>query len=91
VAERTPSVRPIVAAAVAGSGLDVVDGARVDGEQVGAERVDAGEEVGLAGAGDTQDGDEGRDADGDAQDGQAGADAAGAQPDGADREQVARS
>jgi hypothetical protein len=84
-------VRPIVAAAVAGSGLDVVDGARVDGEQVGAERVDAGEEVGLAGAGDTQDGDEGRDADGDAQDGQAGADAAGAQPDGADREQVARS
>ena len=56
-----------------------------DGEQVGAQPVDLGEQPSLGGCGEAEDGHDGGDADGDAQRGQAGPQRAGAQPDAAIR------
>ena len=63
-------------AVCAGEGLAVGDG-----EQVGAEPVDLGEQPGLGGGGEAEHGDDRGDADGDPERGQRGAELAGAQPD----------
>ena len=67
----------------AGEGLPVGDG-----QQVGAQRLDLGQQRGGGGGGQAQDGDDRRDADRDAQRRQPGAQLAGPQPDAGQRGQV---
>ena len=64
--------------------------ARLDLEQVGAELVELGQQVGPARRRDADDGHHGGDADGDAEGGEQGAHPLGPQPDGPDRHGVAR-
>ena len=59
-----------------------------DGEQVGAELVDLGQQAGLGGGGQAEHGDDGGHADGDTERGQPGPQLPGAQPDGGEPGQV---